>query len=104
MHSTTYFLTDENDHHVIVHAETGLRVQTFSLEQEPFTPDEGELHLFGDDHGEWLAFETMGWKGEDFFLLQGAMIWYARYLDHPDMLIIAADPRPVNPQPNNPYL
>lgn len=97
MHSITYYLSDENDHHVIVHEATDLRVQTFSLENEPFTPDAKEIHLFGDDHGEWLAFETMGWQGEDVSILRGAMVWYARYLDYADMLIIEDDPRPVNP-------
>ncbi|TSJ36434.1 hypothetical protein FO440_23320 [Mucilaginibacter corticis] len=97
MHSTTYFLSDEANDHVIVHEVTGLRVQTFSLEQEPFYPQENEIHLFGDDHGEWLAFETIGWKGEPISVLEGAMIWYARYLDYPEMLITEEDPRPVNP-------
>lgn len=65
MHSTSYYLTDENDRHLIINAATELAVQTFSLEREPFTPHGDELHLFGDDHGEWLAFETVGWQGED---------------------------------------
>ena len=60
MHSTSYYLSDENDHHLIIHADTGLVVQTFSLEHEPFNPCPDEIHLFGDDHGEWLAFETIG--------------------------------------------
>lgn len=96
MHSTTYYLTDENDHHIIVHADTGLRMQIFSLEHEPYIPDPKEIHLFGDDHGEWLAFETIGWKGEPIEILKGAIVWYARYLDYPEILIIDEDPRPVS--------
>ena len=54
-----------------------------------------ELHIFLDDHGEWLAFETEGWNGGDIQVFSGAVLWYAVYLDYPAMDITTEDPRPA---------
>lgn len=94
MLSTTYSLLEDQDRDVIVHNETGLRVNVFGLEVDDYHPAPGEIHIFGDDHGEWLAFETEGWNGENLGLISQAVIWYARYLDYPEMNIVTEDPRP----------
>jgi hypothetical protein len=79
---------------VIVHRETGTKVNVFGLEVENYQPGPGELHIFGDDHREWLAFETEGWNGEHINIIDQAVLWYARYLDYPQMEITTEDPRP----------
>lgn len=94
MKSTAYFLLADQERDIIVHDKTGLRVNVFSLEQEGFTPTLGELHIFGDDHGEWLAFETEGWTTETTSIFSNAVVWYAVNLDYPEMQITTEDPRP----------
>jgi hypothetical protein len=95
MLTTNYFLLEDQERNVIVHGETGLRVHVFGLEVDDYHPAPGELHLFGDDHGEWLAFETEGWSMESMDIITEAVVWYARYLDYPEMNIQTEDPRPV---------
>jgi hypothetical protein len=94
MQSTTYFLLDDEERDVIVHGESGLRVNVFGLEVDRYQPTEGEIHIFGEAHGEWLAFETERWTKEDLTIISGAVLWYARYLDYPEMEITEEDPRP----------
>jgi hypothetical protein len=94
MQTTNYFMLSDGERDVIVHAQTGLRVNVFSLENEGFHPTAGELHIFGDDHGEWLAFETEDYTVEALDIFKGAVVWYARYLDYPEMEISSEDPRP----------
>jgi hypothetical protein len=94
MQTNNYFLLDDEERHVIVHGETGLRVNVFGLEVDNFRPTPGELHIFGDAHGEWLAFETEGWSMESMTIISDAVAWYACYLDYPEMQITEEDPRP----------
>ena len=94
MQTNSYFLLDGGDRDIIVNGETGLRVNVFSLENEGFTPTQGELHIFGEDHGQWLAFETEDYAVEALDIFKGAVVWYARYLDYPKMEITTEDPRP----------
>jgi hypothetical protein len=95
MLTTNYFLLDDQERDVIIHGETGLRVHVFGLEVDDYHPTPGELHIFGDDHGEWLAFETEGWSKESMDIITGAVVWYAQYLDYPEMNIQTEDPRPA---------
>ena len=94
MLSTSYHLLADQDHDIIIHEETGLRVHVFNLENEGFVPTVGELHLFGDDHGTWLAFETEEWTTETLAIFSNAVLWYAVVLDYPEMQIATVDPRP----------
>jgi hypothetical protein len=94
MQTETYFLLDDQDRDVIVHGQTGLRVNVFGLEVDQYQPTAGEIHIFGEAHGEWLAFETEGWTMEDLSVISGAVLWYARYLDYPEMCVSEEDPRP----------
>jgi hypothetical protein len=61
---------------------------------DQYQPAKGELHIYGEDHGEWLAFETEHWDGDNLDLITQAVVWYARYLDYPEMTISTEDPRP----------
>jgi hypothetical protein len=94
MRSTTFFLLDNQERDVIVHGASGLRVNVFGLEVDQYQPTAGEIHIFGEAHGEWLAFETDGWTTEDLAIISGAVLWYARYLDYPEMRITEEDPSP----------
>lgn len=94
MISTTFSLLEDQERDVIIHDPSGLRVNVFGLEVDNYQPTKGELHIFGDDHGEWLAFETEGWNGEYLDIISQAVVWYARYLDYPEMNITIEDPRP----------
>jgi len=94
MISTTFSLLEDQERDVIIHDPSGLRVNVFGLEVDNYQPTKGELHIFGDDHGEWLAFETEGWNGEYLDIISQAVVWYARYLDYPEMNISTEDPRP----------
>ncbi|GAA4326299.1 hypothetical protein GCM10023149_29000 [Mucilaginibacter gynuensis] len=96
MRSTTYYLLENAHRDIIVHGQSGLRVNVFNLETEGFEPKRGEIHIFGDDHGEWLAFETDGWTVKDIDLISGAVLWYARLLDYPEMEVRTMDPRPAH--------
>lgn len=96
MISTNYSLLADEEHDVIVHHATGIRVNVFGLEVDNYNPTTGEVHIFGDDHGEWLAFETEGWNGENLDIITQAVVWYARYLDYPEMQITEDDPRGNN--------
>jgi hypothetical protein len=95
MLANNYFLLEGQNRDVIVHGATGLRVNVFGLEVDRYEPTDGELHIFGDDHGEWLAFETEGWSAEGLEIISGAVKWYAQYLDYSEMQISEEDPRPV---------
>lgn len=72
-----------------------LPVHNMGLEDDNYSPTSGELNIFGEDHCEWLAFETEDWYMEGMDIISGAVIWYARYLNYPKMQITTNDPRSV---------
>lgn len=94
MYSTNYYLLPDQERDVIVHEATGIQLNVFGLEVDHFTPTNGEIHIFGEDHGEWLAFETVNYNYEDLDIIKAAVVWYARYLDYSEMEITTEDPRP----------
>lgn len=94
MQNMNYFLIDDGDHDIIVHGPSGIRLYVYNLELHDFRPEPHELHVFGDDHGEWLAFETEGWRDGGFEIMGNAVMWYAMYLGYPAMEITTDDPRP----------
>ncbi|RVU02074.1 hypothetical protein EOD41_08995 [Mucilaginibacter limnophilus] len=59
----SYFLLLDAARTIIVYGPTGMRLHIFSLETGDFLRQVGELHIFGKDHGEWLAFQMQGWNG-----------------------------------------
>lgn len=93
MPAERYFLLEDEERNVIVHGESGLRVNVFGLDADRYEPTEGEIHIFGEAYGEWLAFETDGWTLEDVGIISDAVLWYARYLGYPEMQITETDPR-----------
>jgi hypothetical protein len=95
MVSLTFSLVEDQERDTIVHCDAGLQVSVFNLDIEPFYPSGNQHHVFGDDHGEWIAFETNGWNGQTTHLLMQAAAWYARYLDFPEMVVTIEDPRPA---------
>jgi hypothetical protein len=94
MYSTNYYLLPDQERDIIVHEESGVQINVFGLEVDQFVPTKGEIHIFGEDHGEWLAFETINYDYNDLDIVKAAVTWYARYLDYPEMQIITEDPRP----------
>jgi hypothetical protein len=95
MNVVKFSLTKGQERDIIVHYETGLQVFVFNLEAEDFRPSKIERHIFGDDHGDWLAFETKSWQGQSLDILHQAALWFAQYLDYPEMVILEIDPRPA---------
>ena len=71
-----------------------MKVIVYNLEVDPFRPLQHEIHVLGDDHGDWLAFETDGWNGQRHDTLIEAAMWYASYLDYPEIILTDDDPRP----------
>jgi len=95
MISYTFPLLEDQKRDIIIRGATGLCVNVFGLEVDDYQPTKGEIHIFGDDHGEWLAFETEGWNGENLDLITQAVVWYARYLEYLEMNIQTEAPRPA---------
>ena len=96
MQSTTYTLNSRDDFDEIVHDLSGLKIKVFSLRTAGFSANPVEIHYFADDAGEWLVFETIGYHDHDLTIVDGAIVWYARYLDNTDLQILEGDPRPPN--------
>jgi hypothetical protein len=69
-----------------------LRVQVFKRQTELFTPSKSEIHFYGDYYGEELAFETIGYHGEDEEAVEGLIRWYARWIGFPDMRLYKSPP------------
>jgi hypothetical protein len=72
-----------------------LPVHVSGLDADNYNPTSGELRIFWEDHGEWLAFETDDWYMEGTDIISWAVVWYARYLNYPKMQITTNDPRSV---------
>jgi len=96
MQSATYTLNSRNDYDEIIHGASGLRVKVFSLRAATFVANPLEINYFADDAGEWLVFETVGYHDHDLYIVDGAIVWYARYIDNTDLQILNEDPRPQN--------
>ncbi|MHB8208727.1 hypothetical protein [Mucilaginibacter sp.] len=93
MLSLTYFLLPGQTGDVIVHGKTGFRVNVFRIEKEKFTPLSCELHIFGQNLGEWLAFETEGWNDKKLDIMSAAILWCAKYKNCKDLQLTFTDPR-----------
>ncbi|HEY0897274.1 MAG TPA: hypothetical protein VGE15_12030 [Sphingobacteriaceae bacterium] len=64
-----------------------LRVQVFKQETELFRPAPSEIHFYGDYYGDVLAFETIGYKGEEVEAVKGLIRWYANWIGFPAMTL-----------------
>jgi hypothetical protein len=93
MLSLTYFLLPGQTRDVIVHGETGVKVNVFRIEKENFAPLSCELHIFGQSLGEWLAFETAGWNDKKMDIMNAAILWYIEYNNFKNLQLTFTDPR-----------
>ena len=93
MFLSTYFLMQTLTRNIIIHGESGFKVNVFELSIEAFMPEKDELHIFGDHNGKWLAFETVGWNSERLTLMGGAVHWYSKYIGFEQMQPTIIDPR-----------
>ncbi len=89
MHSTSYSLEHGQERDIILLPETDTRICVYNLGLEPFIPHPAELQFYGDDYGDELAFETIGWKEGELDLIRAGIQWYAGYLDYPEMELSA---------------
>jgi hypothetical protein len=71
-----------------------LQVMVYNLKHEPFAANPRMLQMYGDAHGDYLAFEMDRSISEGSIdLFASALLWYAVYLGNPDMELQIADPR-----------
>jgi hypothetical protein len=77
---------------VIYHDSSGFKMQVFNLQSERFIPDGREVHFFGDNHGDILAFESIGYNNHNLSLVTAAIRWYADYLEYGEMTIYKHNP------------
>ena len=77
---------------VICDKEGELKIQVFNLREELFHSQESEVHLFGDNFGDILAFETINYHNQSEHLIRDAIMWYAQYLGNPQMEIFKDNP------------
>ena len=77
---------------VIRDRDGALRVRVYCLSKDNYDPEPSELQFYGNDNGEILAFETVGYDGSDPLLVIEAIRWYADYIDNPKMEILAEPP------------
>ncbi|WP_256013653.1 hypothetical protein [Desertivirga xinjiangensis] len=81
-----------NQRDVILERETNLKIQVFNQSDELFVPNGKEVHFFGDNFGEVLAFETIGYQHESEAFILSAIKWYADYLGFSKMKIYRNNP------------
>ena len=82
---------------VIRHRDGDLKVRVYCLGKDKYNHDASELQFYGNDNGELLAFETVGYDGSDPLLVIEAIRWYADYIDNPKMEILAENPSLTDP-------
>lgn len=69
-----------------------LRIKVINMQEEAFVPLRAEAHLFGDNFGDILAFETIGYSGQSPEELEAAIRWYAVWIGCPEMKIYKENP------------
>ena len=77
---------------IICERSINLRIQVFNQKNELFKPNKSEVHFYGDNYGEILAFETIGYQNQSEALIKDAINWYAVYLGFPEMKIYSVNP------------
>jgi hypothetical protein len=83
---------EDQERDVIVHGETGLRVNVVGLEAGQYEPTAGEIHISERRMGNGWPL-TEGWTMEELGIISGAVLWYGRYLNYPEMQVSEEDPR-----------
>lgn len=78
----------------VIHSrDTSLKVKVYCVTNENFTPDPGEIQLYGYADSKLYAFETINITPDDALDVITAIQWYAEYIDFPQMEILPDDPR-----------
>jgi hypothetical protein len=80
--------TDNSCAEIIQSNITNIKIKVYPLQQYQFIPNPNEIHLYGENRGLPLAFETMGLSVKNGLDILMAVKWYARQqLNYPEMQI-----------------
>ena len=70
---------------IIINTSKNLSIEVFAMFDE-FLFDPEEIQYYGDDHGDPLIFQTVGYSGQQTLDIELSILWYAaNLLDYPDM-------------------
>ena len=70
---------------IIINASKNISIEVFA-ENDKFNLDTNEIQYYGDDHGDPLIFQTVGYDGQQVNDIEFSILWYAaNLLDYPDM-------------------
>jgi hypothetical protein len=90
------FICLQNPHYpfrdIIYHQESKFKVQVYNMQHEHFVPNANEVHFFGDDHGDELAFETVSYNNQSERFIKAAIAWYSLYIAYPEMKVYRKNP------------
>jgi hypothetical protein len=94
-HNVYLLATDpKNPCRDVIHSrDTGLKVNVFCIDEEPFNADPNEIQLYAYADKKLYAFETINVAPDDALDVIDAIQWYAGYIDFPEMEILPEDPR-----------
>jgi hypothetical protein len=80
----------------MIHARaSGMKLRVFCLDTEPFDPDGNEIQLYGRGGGNMYAFESVDITLDTALEIVDAILWYASYIECPELSVTAEDPRPL---------
>ena len=77
---------------VICHKHSNFKIQVIDLRTSTFRPMMAEVHYFGDNHGDELAFETIHYFKQSEAFILAAIDWYASYLEYTGMKVYTKRP------------
>jgi len=77
---------------LIVNAKRNLLIEVFFESRDRFVLEPDEIQYYGDDHGDRLIFQTIGYKGDNLSDIELSIMWYAAiHLDYPEMQLLTKD-------------
>lgn len=88
-----YYILAHHNRDIIVHIPSGTKVNVFLLAENQYIPKTGELVLFGNHEGFYLAFETVKWADKSIDIVTEAIQWYLWRKNIRHMEIGTKDPR-----------
>lgn len=77
----------------IIAGSSGLRVLINESINAPYQAAPGEVRLFGEHQGEYVVFETLGFRDNHAFLAMMAIAWYIDQMCDIEMKLTEHDPR-----------
>lgn len=79
---------DEN-RDLIVNAKCNILIEVFFESRDSFVLEPKEIQYYGDDHGDRLIFQTIGYNGDNLSDIELSIMWYAAiHLDYPEMELL----------------